>query len=587
MQRLLRLTLVAGLALVAVNCSRSGPEREKDSPGKPPVSVKSDLVTGEGTQVQVPLGEEAEDWGRLTFTIVKIHKNHVPTKQAPWHAAGGQWTVLDCRLLGGIPFLVGIQEGASNKAGFSFGKAFIAVDDSSTGKTIVERFARSFYTPIPPVKQGGKLRLHKFSTAVLGKNVGKLPGGGFSGRGNWVATKLFLEKDGIQAEVFFNFDPIGREGVFSEKDPMYREDLLALIALFLRDGPPPPRTPESDPNLVEPGPRFGDWLQMTKEDNFISITKDNLILMATRDRGKGSRAYTLDPKSPRDSVRTIIELNGAAQSIECFGKKAERCIVSEVIYEDPGVYTGKEEAQLWWVDRKAKIKRPIEGPWLPKGVYLLPGVVSPDQRYLVITQSDNYKKKTKDKRPPGAKIFIHDIRAKTTKVIKSDEMLNVVSWQGRGKNQEVILGSGYSWDPPEKRKLYTASFKTGQLKPAGKIALPPKGISPSGKLSMRVEGAKLVIEELKTKKLRSFNFHPDDLRFVEGEETLGWINDRYILFYAARQSLIDLKTMKMSYLFEPGEDKRSLQFTSDLKWAVTVEEGVPAIGRVVLPGRSR
>ncbi len=224
------------LCLVAANCSRSDPEREKVDQDKKLVSSKADQIGGEGSQVQVHLGENAAPWGKLTFTIDKVHKNRVPAKQAPWHAAGGQWTVLDCRLLGGIPFLVGIESGSSNKSGFSFGKGFIAVEDSATGKKIVERFARAFHTPVPQAKQGDKLRLHRFSIAVLGNNVGKLPGGGYGGRGNWVATKLFPEKDGIQTEVFFNFDPVGRQGEFSEKDPMYREDLLSLMALFLRDG---------------------------------------------------------------------------------------------------------------------------------------------------------------------------------------------------------------------------------------------------------------------------------------------------------------------------------------------------------------
>ncbi|MBW1809076.1 MAG: hypothetical protein JRJ87_12850 [Deltaproteobacteria bacterium] len=584
MQRILRLTLATGLALLVVNCSSSEPEREKVDPKKQPVSVKVDQISGTGNRVQVPLGEKAAPWGKLTFTIVKVHKYRAPTKTAPWHAAGGQWTVFDCRLLGGIPFLVGIKEGPSNKSGFSFGKAFIVVDDSATGKKIVERFARAFHTPVPRAKQSNKLRLYKFSIAILGKNIGKLPGGGYGGQGNWVATKLFPEKDGIQAEVFFNFDPVGLQGEFSEKDPMYREDLLTLMAVYLRDGPLPPRTPETDPNLSKSGPRFGDWIKMTKEDQFFSFTAGGLMLMATRDRGQGSRVYTIDPKSPRDSQRTIIELKGAVQSVHCFDKNAERCIVIEGIHQEAGVWKSNDEAYLWWVDRKAEVFRRIEGPWSPQGLYLLGEAISPDQHYLVISQWDKVKKGSKSGSPTGARVFIHDIRAKTTKVIKTEKTLSVVKWQGRGKKQAVILGTGGSWDPPEKRKMFAANLQTGQLKPAGRVAVPDEGFSPSGKLSLRIEGGRLVIEDLKTKKLRIFDFHPDDLRFVEDEDPLSWVNDRYLLFYAARQSLIDLKTMKMSYLFEPGEDKRSLQFSSDLKWAVTVEDGVPAIGRVVLPG---
>ena len=66
----------------------------------------------------------------------------------------------------------------------------------------------------------------------------------------WTATKLFPKEHGLEAEVFFNYNLQSREGEFSEKDPDYRQDLIAILETALRDGPRPDRTPDTDPNLT-------------------------------------------------------------------------------------------------------------------------------------------------------------------------------------------------------------------------------------------------------------------------------------------------------------------------------------------------
>ncbi len=82
--------------------------------------------------------------------------------------------------------------------------------------------------------------------------------GGFSGTGGgWTATKWFPEHDGLSGEIFFNFNLDKRQGEFSEKDADYADDLVAIFASALRDGPRPERTPENDPNLTRIGPTIG------------------------------------------------------------------------------------------------------------------------------------------------------------------------------------------------------------------------------------------------------------------------------------------------------------------------------------------
>jgi hypothetical protein len=69
--------------------------------------------------------------------------------------------------------------------------------------------------------------------AVLGRNVGKNPGGGYGGKGDWVATKLFPQKPKLEGEVFFNFSLGSKQGEFAEKDADYNKDVMAVFAQSL------------------------------------------------------------------------------------------------------------------------------------------------------------------------------------------------------------------------------------------------------------------------------------------------------------------------------------------------------------------
>lgn len=70
------------------------------------------------------------------------------------------------------------------------------------------------------------------STAVFSRSTGPSPGGGFSGKGSWTATKWFTE-DG--SEFFLNWSASAAKGHFSEKDELYAEGICeAFGARFER-----------------------------------------------------------------------------------------------------------------------------------------------------------------------------------------------------------------------------------------------------------------------------------------------------------------------------------------------------------------
>jgi hypothetical protein len=79
---------------------------------------------------------------------------------------------------------------------------------------------------IPKAKPMDRL---EFGVAMLGTDLRRDAGGGFSGKGGgWTATKLFLGEGDV--EVYLNFNPKSGEAEFSIKDADYGEDVLRALA---------------------------------------------------------------------------------------------------------------------------------------------------------------------------------------------------------------------------------------------------------------------------------------------------------------------------------------------------------------------
>lgn len=80
-----------------------------------------------------------------------------------------------------------------------------------------------------PSLSNTKLETLPFGIAFLGAATARIPGGGFGGgKGDWYATKLFLDQD--QAEVFFNFNLVSGEAEFSIKDEDYGNTVLSELS---------------------------------------------------------------------------------------------------------------------------------------------------------------------------------------------------------------------------------------------------------------------------------------------------------------------------------------------------------------------
>lgn len=234
-------TTVAALVLSAVSllffglgvvAAVFGPKTEA-APVSQAAAV-DDVAAEDDAALQVQVG--ASDQARTGFRITRVYTRHQPTQTAPFHAAGGEWTYLDAALENEetCRFTMGVSP-SKNAGGFGFGKAALSVENGESADCLVNLLASDFGVDAPPPRTGPVTGPLEINTAVLGQAVARGKKGGFSGKGNWVATKLFFERDESDAEVFFNFDLASRRGEFSEKDADYNQPLVNILAASLRE----------------------------------------------------------------------------------------------------------------------------------------------------------------------------------------------------------------------------------------------------------------------------------------------------------------------------------------------------------------
>jgi len=74
-----------------------------------------------------------------------------------------------------------------------------------------------------------------FTYVTLGERMSQSAQSGFSEKpaGNWTLTKIFIEEDNQEGEVYLNYNPAIRKAQFSIKDPDYADFLMAQLAKVL------------------------------------------------------------------------------------------------------------------------------------------------------------------------------------------------------------------------------------------------------------------------------------------------------------------------------------------------------------------
>jgi hypothetical protein len=540
-------------------------------------------------RAELRIGDDPDEAPHLSFRITTVHEHQKPSADAPYHIKGGEWTFFDCQASSDpkVVFTVGTASKSSDGGvPASWGKAVLIVKDRETGARFVELFSKAFSGKLPtPVNPTHMPKPLSINTTILGQNLERERGGGFSGAaGGWTATKWFPDHDGLSGEVFFNFNLDIRQGEFSEKDADYADDLAAIFASALRDGPRPERTPENDPNLTRIGPKVEMPRKLLSRSAAHYSFSPKSRFAVYQDR---STILALPIDQPNGEPQEIIRFEHSPWEVRVLDDNLD-LIAQEGIPEFRGMRSSGDPMRIWWVDGKSKEKKLLHGP--EKDLNLAEVPVSPDHRYVALHQ---WKKNA-----VGAGrtrfLLIFNRENGDVKVCESQgKDLSLISWKETDKGMRAIAVSNrWQFSKKEASELYLVDPNTGKAEFQNNVDARleiDNRLSPDGKHRVRVGKDDLVVTDTEDGEQHRFTFHEDDRRYVE-PENIEWVSPRYLKFNGQRLALIDVTTMKMCFPASADGAKfasQSYKFSPDFHWVLFQGEGSEGealfISRVEMP----
>lgn len=508
----------------------------------------------------------------LALTIRGVHENVEPIDVAPWFRPGGDWLFLDCHVADdeSAAMSIGIGPGpALPGAPFAFGRAVLAPVSREAGRAVVAKWAPAFQTAAPAEHEARSLRPLTFDIAFLGNPA--QPGTG--------KTKWFLTSDATgEAEVYFHFDTAKRRAVFSPKDAAYAEDLLAIVAATLRDGPPPERTPANDPRLTDVGPRFVEWRELAIERaTVVALAGDGSGVFAGVRTGESSVLHWF-PLVGDASASDLLTVDGTIADVvpAADGRSAlvRSVTPGEIARLIPGAVGSDDPARVWFVDATGAA-RALEGPWDRTALSIGEAALSPDGRLAVVQRSTG-SRKTGDRQ---RLMHFVDTESGALTTLEGAERFMHVGWWGSGGGLRARLATGWNWLGGSEA-LYDCDPTTGALERVADVAYAP---SPNGRRAIRsASRGCFEIVDLASGDVRRFDAHPDDARFV-ATGNLAWVSDRYLAFATPRFAFLDADELRMSYPEPRGAIEGPPRFDSRFGVVLAKRAGRWHAGRVTVP----
>jgi len=533
--------------------------------------------------VQIRIGNSEDiPANHLPFKIVAVYESRKPIDNAPFHAAGGDWTFFDCQAENQTTFVVGtVTKTTDEGRPSSWGRAVLAVSDNESGRQFVELFAKAFDGALPPASSS----LHPpkpmlVNTAILAEDFHRDAGGGFAeGGGGWTATKWFPSNDLVDAEVYFNFNLDQRTGEFSEKDTDYADSLLSILASALRDGPRPPRTPENDPNLTLVGPAFGPARQLLKRRSSLNTFTPDSRYAVYQD---ATRILALVVEDVTGEPAEIAQFDHSPWQVHLVNNEMD-VLAQEGVPEEQGVKSSTDPMRIWWVNRSTKEKKLLRGP--EKEIGLTEAPFSPDLRFVALDQYLNDPKgRSRNKvihfvdRTSGAAI--------TVQLPKDD--LSIVGWKETTAGLRAVgVTNRWGFDKDQPSESFLIDPTNGNLERQGQAQRNSEKdvVSPDGKHRVQNAEGELSVTTLESGEVRKFSFHEEDRPFV-GDACVEWVSPDYLQFNAPRLALIDVRTMKMNFPVSADGSRftaGAYTFSPDFRWVLYQGEGTDGEGVFLAP----
>jgi hypothetical protein len=514
-------------------------------------AVKPDLVNGSGNVAEARLGPPNPGGDReLAFVITKVYERQQPAADAPYHADGGTWTYVDARLAldPAATFGVGMPALKAGADGFGgFDKIWLVPTTSDAGGHFVAAFAKAFHVEVPPMYPG-KLAPLQVPIAVLGTGTGPADNG-YAGTGTWNAMKLFLSAGDIDsAELFFNLSVADKQGVFSEKDEDYNADDARVLAIALRDGKPPPRTPENDPTLaarplaLKLGKQIG-----AREGSVLGNSPKRAILAATLEDHAVLTAVDLATGTVKELYRTPDRLwMGTCEPT------AQHCVVQETKSADRHAYASNDPAKLLVLDGDKVTPLDVPGG----GASPSATAISPSGRYVIASGER------------AATIIVDRTTHKATPPKATHDFREVIGW----KSDAVAVVSIESFSDTHAPKTFGEwHLDTGALEPLTSTPMRADATSPDGSRTIAFDAGKVTVTA-KGGAARTLQLDPRDARAAE-PGCCKWLDNRYVSFPARTLGVIDTDAMKIAFVPEtPDEETRATPLPGAMQALVTKGE---------------
>jgi len=399
--------------------------------------------------------------------------------------------------------------------GFGFGRARLEpAADRSKSAAFVETVARWLQQTPPPEGRTGELVPFPLSYSRLGAGDG------------WESNTLVLHKGARRPEVFFNLAADGRRARLMEKDDAYRVDLVRLLAMVLRDGSPPRRSPQNDPLVASVEPLFGLFQPLAKGNQLHSLVPFEggfLAAHETRQGGRRTREVLLW-KHPREAPRQVATSQGLFHEI-LPAPGGKRCVLVVGYPRSDFAIARNDPAELVVLELSDGSMTKVADV----DVFGFSGTVSPDGRQVAITQS----RVTQVYDLASRKLVASTASAMDLAPVLSSADGFVL--QRRDLGGDKTAAARYHWQP-------------GQGEPR---EVPGPIPSPDGRHRLEVSQEGLTISGPGgTRQVKAT--HPEDVAAFDplrDEDNPRWLGPQHLLVALDEPMALDLTTGKLHYLF--------------------------------------
>lgn len=552
-----------GLLAVGIVIGALAPScRRKQAP------VPLDTLSSADASIAEPGVSEGDGLG---FEIVAVYTGQAPTKAPPFHADGGSYTYFDARMKGGARFTFGFAEPKPAGGGMpmSFGDVLLYVSSPSEGQKLVTEVARTFHGKEPPAHPAATLPAPVPIRAVfLAMGVERKEAGFGGSGGGYYATKLFLQRRGLEAEVFFNFSLVAKRGQFAEKDADYADDMVAFLAGALRDGPPAPRDPKTEPRVSAVGPTV-TWQRELLGEAY-GFDPDGAHYWVTRKTPEGSTklvSIALEKAGDEQEVLSVAHTLGDVQCV------ADTCVATDQRPKQKGVFSGDDPRSVLLVDRAKKTQRELTGPWGEKAALPTENALSSDGRTLAVgawlpTGKGQGQYRT---------LYLVDREGS----VRGPVDVGKESWDIESFSPtRLTLVVGNAWDKAVKPKLVDVDPKTLAVSEPRPRPEAQMGLSPDKKrrVSCDEDGSRITVTDLATKESRTFAVFEEDQRGLK-DACVEWAGSRFLVY---EPGFLDTGTMKVSLTGFEDERHQRLEYDRSFRHVVSRRPKV-WLGKVTVP----